>query len=167
MLKEIKQQVYNDVKSDEDIQRRFPGSTQTPLWDNNLVNTKRASNTKPTPPNPNPNSNDKAIMKNALDKALAYISSTNADELERIKIKKKIEKAFAKNLIVKIMSQDGDIVVDREPISTFLGRISTDSGLIMHVSVVDFDMSQDGLITSLSVREIINKNKKRTTKKSN
>ena len=98
------------------------------------------------------------ILKTALNKALAYISSNSADEMERIKAAKKIETAFKGNMTVRIMSQDGDVVVDKESISDYLGRIST-SRLLMNVSVDDLKVNQDGQIISLRVRELYKSSK--------
>lgn len=157
MMSEIKQSVYSDVINCEGIQRISPGSTQTPIWDNNLSAASRPTKTKPTPPTETPNpKDDKTNMKTELDRVLSFISSTNVDELQRIAAIEKIKPVFASDLIVRIMSQDGNVVVDREPISTFLGRIAT-SRLLMNVSVVDFNVNQNGQINSLRVREVYKK----------
>ena len=157
MMREIKQSVYDDVKNCEGIQRRFPGSTQTPIWDCNLVAANRPSVTHPTPPTTtNKNKDDKTIMKTDLDRVLSFISSANAGEQQRIAEVEKIKSKFASDLTVRIMSQDGNVVVDKESISTFLGRIAT-SSLLMNVSVVDFSVNQNGKISSLRVREVYKK----------
>ncbi len=157
MMREIKQSVYDDVRGHEGIQRQSPGSTQTPIWDSNLSAANRPTKTKPTPPTETPTpKDDKTIMKTDLGRVLSFISSTNVDELQRISAIEKIKPAFASNLTVRIMSQDGNVVVDREPISTFLGRIAT-SRLLMNVSVVDFNVNQNGQISSLRVREVYKK----------
>ena len=167
MMSSVKKDVYEDVRTCEGIQRRFPGSTQTPYWEcagvreGNLISTNRPSVTKPTPPglDETPTSkDDRTIIKTELDRALSFISSKNVDERQRIAAANKIKQAFASDMIVRIMSQDGNVVVDKEPISTFLGRISTDSGLLMNVSIVDFSI-QNGRISSLKVREVLKKNK--------
>lgn len=152
MLRGVKQSVYDKVKSDH------PGKTQTPIWDNNLIAANRPSVTTPAPPTtpPTTNKNDETTMKTKLDQVLAYISSTNVDRTQRMAMAEKYKPAFASDLIVRIMSQDGDVVVDKEPISTFLGRIST-SRLLMNVSSVDFSFNQNGLINSLRVREVYKK----------
>ena len=160
MMEEVKKNVSMDVRTCEPIQRRFPGTTQTPCWESNLSSASRPSITKPTPPGPNPTpKDDKIVIKKILDRVLSFISSPNADEDDRGEVAEKIESAFARNLIVRMMSQDGEVVVDKESISTFLGRIST-SSLIKNVSVVDFTMNQNGQITSLKVREVYNKKKR-------
>lgn len=160
-MEQIKKGVSSDVRTCEPIQLRFPGTTQTPYWESNLVSANRPSDTKPTPPNPKPtlNDDDRTIIKRDLDRVLSFISSTNADEEDRVEVAKKIESAFVRNLTVRMMSQDGDVVVDKESISTFLGRIST-SSLLKNVSVVDFSMNQNGQITSLKVREVYNAKKR-------
>jgi len=158
MMEKIQERVSYDVRTCEPIQLRFPGTTQTPYWKSNLSSATRPSITRPTPPDPDPTKDDKTIMKRDLDRVLSFIASTNVDDGKRAKIADKIESAFASNLKVRIMSQDGDVVVDRETISTFLGRIST-SSLLMNVSVVDFDINQNGEISSLKVREVYKKKK--------
>lgn len=162
MLEEVKNSVSEDVRTCEDIQRRFPGTTQTPFWKskNGISSASRPRQTTPTPPpTPKPDTDDRTIMKTQLDRVLSYISSSNVDANQRMAAVSKIKPAFSNDLVVRIMSQDGNIVVDKESISTFLGRISTDSGLLMNVSVVDFGVAQDGRINSLKVREVIKKRK--------
>ncbi len=165
MMNQIKKGVSNNVKTCEPIQLSFPGTTQTPYWEcggvpeGNLISTNRPSPTPPTPPTPTPpNPDDKTIMKRDIDKVLSFISSTNADEEDRVEVAEKIEPAFARNLTVRMMSQDGDVVVDKESITAFLGRIST-SRLLKNVSVVDFSVNQNGQISSLKVREVYKKTK--------
>ena len=53
------------------------------------------------------------------------------------------------------MSQDGNLVVDKENISIFLGRIAT-SRLLENVIVVDATANDSG-INSLRVREVYKK----------
>lgn len=154
MLSVVKKTVYQDVKNNPNIQRISPGTTQTPIWDNHLISAAAPPKTPPTPPQKEiDNQNDITILKTELNKKLAYISCNNADEMERIKAAQKIKPAFKRDMMVRIMSQDGDIVVDKEDISDYLGRIST-SRLLMTVSVDDLDVDQNGQITSLRVREL-------------
>lgn len=162
MLEQVKTSVSEDVRTCEDIQRRFPGTTQTPFWKSKsgISSASRPRQTTPTPPpTPKPDTDDRTIMKTQLDRVLSYISSSNVDANQRMAAVSKIKPVFSNDLVVRIMSQDGNIVVDKESISTFLGRISTDSGLLMNVSVVDFGVAQDGRINSLKVREVIKKKK--------
>lgn len=159
MLDEIKKTVYEDVQNDTYIQRSFPGSTQTPIWDNHLVAANTPAPSQPTPPRQDETqTNDLTILKTSLNKALAYISSNRVDEMERIRAAQKLKSQFNNNIMVRIMSQDGNIVVDKEVISDFLGRIST-SGALMNVSVDNLKINQDGQITSLYVRELYKSSK--------
>ena len=167
MMSTIKQDVYDDVRSCEGIQRRFPGSTQTPYWEcagaeeGNLISTNRPPVTPPTPPiiSSTPK-DDRTILKTELDRVLSFISSTNVDRQQRVSAIEKIKSVFTDDMNVRIMSQDGNVVVDREDISTFLGRIAT-SRLLKNISVVDFNINQNGRIKSLRVREVYKKNKER------
>ena len=159
MMREVKSSVFEDVRTCEGIQLRFPGTTQTPMWVSNLTSANRPPVTNPTPPTTTTTpKDDRTIMKTELDRVLSFISSTNVDEQQRISAIEKIKPAFADNMTVRIMSQDGNVVVDRETISTFLGRIAT-SRLLKNVSVVDFNINQNGQISSLRVREVYKKNK--------
>ena len=159
MMSAIKKDVSSDVKTCESIQRRFPGSTQTPYWESNgvregnLVSSTRPVVTSPTPPQTPTRQDDRTIIKTELDRVLAFISSANVDEEEREEIVDNILPFFARKLVVRMMSQDGEMVIDKESISDFLGRIST-SRLLKNVSVVDFDMNEDGKISVLKVREV-------------
>lgn len=158
MMREIKDEVYYNVQSDKIIQQTSPGTTQTPVWDNNLT----AFNgvVPPQPPDPNPNINpgldEKTMVKTGLNKMFAYVSSTSVDDMKRIAAVENIKKMFSGDLIVRIIAQDGNVVVDKENLSTFLGRIST-SRLLMNVSVADLNVNDEGLITSLRVREVYKK----------
>lgn len=154
MFAEIKNNVYDGVENCQNIQSRYPGSTQTPIWDCNVVAINREDPTPPTPPKPDVDE-ETTKAKTMLDKIFAFLSSTSANEEERIELAQKIETAFPSSLIVKTVSQDGNAIVQKENISVFLGRIST-SRILMGVSVADLKMS-DGRITALSVREVYKK----------
>jgi len=155
MFAEIKTNVSDGVESCEGIQSRYPGSTQTPIWDCNVIAASRPGKDKIVKPRIDENSNEITETKNVLDKVFAFLSSSNADERERIELAQKLEMAFPSNLIVKTVSQDGNVVVQKEPISVFLGRIST-SRILMGVSVADLSMD-NGRVTALRVREVYKK----------
>ena len=154
MMSSIKEDVYNNVRNNAQIQNIEPGATQTPIWETHLTSANTPTTTPPDKPNTEDVS-DKSEMLNTLSNALAYISSTKVAPRERIAIAGKIEKAFTSNAVVRIMSQDGNIVVDKENISVFLGRIAT-SRLLENVTVVDASGDANG-INSLRVREIYKK----------
>ena len=94
-------------------------------------------------------------MLNTLTNVMSYLSSTKVSPKERIALAGKIEQAFTSNAIVRIMSQDGNLVVDKENISIFLGRIAT-SRLLENVIVVDATANDSG-VNSLRVREVYKK----------
>lgn len=154
MMQSIKEDVYNSVRNSVGIQRKYPGTTQTPIWETHLTSASTPTPTTPDKPNTEEVS-DKSGMLNNLSNALAYISSTKVAPRDRIAMASKIEKSFASNAVVRIMSQDGNIVVDKENISVFLGRIAT-SRLLENVTVVDASIDTNG-INSLRVREIYKK----------
>ncbi len=154
MMESIKEDVYNKVLSNEQIQNIEPGATQTPIWETHLTSVSTPTPTPPDKPDTEEVS-DKSEMLNTLSNVLAYISSTRVTPRERIAMAGKLEKAFANNTIVKTMSQDGNVVVHRENISVFLGRIAT-SRLLENVTVVDASGDTNG-INTLRVREFYKK----------
>lgn len=169
MLGKVQDAVSNAVERDEALQKEYPGAKQTPIWESfdggqKLVKTERISKStlqQPTPPKPEPD--EKAILKAELDNALAYISASNVDRTQRKAIAQKIKGAFTSDLVIRIVSQDGDVVVDKEPIGTFLDRIATDPGILMNVSVAELDINSNGQIYMLSVRETYKKKSNKKT----
>lgn len=154
MMESIKEDVYNDVSNNVGLQNQAPGSTQTPIWEAKLTSASAPSPTTPDKPNTERVS-DKSEMLNTLTNVMSYLSSTKVSPKERIALAGKIEQAFKSNAIVRIMSQDGNLVVDKENISIFLGRIAT-SRLLENVIVVDATANDSG-INSLRVREVYKK----------
>lgn len=154
MMESIKEDVYNDVSNNVGLQNQAPGSTQTPIWEAKLTSASAPSPTTPDKPNTERVS-DKSEMLNTLTNVMSYLSSTKVSPKERIALAGKIEQAFTSNAIVRIMSQDGNLVVDKENISIFLGRIAT-SRLLENVIVVDATANDSG-INSLRVREVYKK----------
>lgn len=154
MMESIKEDVYNDVSNNVGLQNQAPGSTQTPIWEAKLTSASAPSPTTPDKPNTERVS-DKSEMLNTLTNVMSYLSSTKVSPKERIALAGKIEQAFTSNAIVRIMSQDCNLVVDKENISIFLGRIAT-SRLLENVIVVDATANDSG-INSLRVREVYKK----------
>lgn len=146
LLKKIKEIVYEDVKSNPYIQRKYPGTTQTPMWESNLSS---ADSPRKTPPAPPVVQDDLA----ALNKIFAYMSSTSVSETERLQVAAKVKKMLPSDMIVKIMSQDGNVVVDKVLLPRYLYRIAS-SRLLINVSVVS--LSSAGT-PSMKVREVYKK----------
>lgn len=157
MLEAVKRNVYNDVKNCADLQKEQPGATQTPIWENNLTSTSRPKGTKPTMPKVSGGNNDKSEYISMLNDAFAYITSSNVDAMERIRCADKTKPLFAGGLIVKVLTQDGNTVVERIPIEKYLGRISTNR-MYQNVSVADLELD-NGKVNSLHVREVLKSRK--------
>lgn len=158
MFSDVRDAVQSAVEDDESLQSDFPGATQTPFWKkkNKLVRTSRIDKTKIQPPVP-PETDEKTEMKTELNKVLAYIATSNVEMAKRKAMANKLMGVFASDLIVRIVSQDGDVVVDKEPIGTFLKRIATDTGILMNVSIADLSINSNGQINMLRVREVYKK----------
>lgn len=157
MLEAVKKNVYNDVKNSDEVQKKQPGATQTPIWENNLTSTSRPRGTKPTMPKVSGGNNDKSEYISMLNDAFAYITSSNVDAMERIRCADKTKPLFAGGLIVKVLTQDGNTVVERIPIEKYLGRISTNR-MFQNVSVADLELD-NGKVNSLYVREVLKSRK--------
>lgn len=156
MFAEIKRNVSDGVRDCKNIQARFPGSTQTPMWDCNVTSVSRPGKTIAETPKPKIEECDEITkVKATLDEVFAFLSSANADAAKRIKLAQNLKSAFPESLIVKTVSQDGNVIVQKEPISAFLGRIST-SRILMGVSVAKLSVV-NGVVTALSVREVYKK----------
>lgn len=144
------------------------GGTQTPFWENNLTsaNAPTRSTTKtPTPKQVNPGTNvkktnmldinDSDAIGNYLSRYFDYIvDSRNSSESRKEKTEE-LRKLFINNAVVRMMPQDGNMVIDREDIDTFFGRISTSRILL---KVVPSSYRHNGTkITELRVKEIYTK----------
>ncbi len=114
MMESIKEDVYNNVRNNVYLQDRIS-------WFNansNLGNPFDLSSTPtPTPPvkPKTENVSDKSEMLNTLSNALAYISSTKVSpqRSDCIAMAGNIEIAFDNNAIVRIVSQDGNLVLHK------------------------------------------------------
>lgn len=63
-----------------------------------------------------------------------------------------MNRLFANRAIIKILSQDGSAVYDKELADVFLGRLAT-SRLLLKVQVVDGSQDSNNKITLLKVKE--------------
>lgn len=99
---------------------------------------------------------EKAGLAEVITLCLDNIVSTHNSEEERLDIAEKFTRFFTTDAEVKILSQDGNIVIDKEDIHTFVGRIST-SRLLYKVIMDNGTINKDGLISQLKVYEIYKK----------
>lgn len=91
-------------------------------------------------------------VKNGLTAYFDYIINPQNKVDDRLEISEKLSSFFSPTAMVKIISQDGGIVIDKEPINTFLGRIST-SRIIWKVIPENFSVNGNK-ITELHVKEV-------------
>ncbi len=151
------------------------GGKQTPFWENNLTSVSvPAARTTQLPisrqVNPGTSSvgnrnvqkktnmldiNNANAVGNYLSQYFDYIiDSRNIYEDRREKVEE-LKKIFIDEAVVRIMSQDGNTIIDREDIDIFLGRIST-SRIMLKIAPSSY--RHDGKrITELRVREIFSK----------
>jgi len=99
--------------------------------------------------------NDADAVGNYLSQYFDYIiDSRNSSESRREKTNE-LMKIFANNAVVRMMPQDGNTIIDREDIDTFMGRIST-SRILLKIAPSSY--RHDGKkILELRVREIFSK----------
>lgn len=140
---------------------------QTPFWESHLTPASMPSPQPVNPPvaktvqsgNPAPtqsqsstvNINDQSAMNNYLTSFLDCIVDARSTGENRKAQTQKIRPLFTDDAVVKFLPQDGNIVIDREDIDTFLGRIS-DSRIILKVAPVTYEHNGQK-ITELKVVE--------------
>ena len=93
---------------------------------------------------------------NNLTDKLGTLINVNIGEYKRLEMEKKLNDLFASGAQVRIISQDGETVVDREDADVFLGRLAT-SRLLLKVAVTEGSFDSNGKIQSLKVKEIYKK----------
>ncbi|MBQ0121709.1 MAG: caspase family protein [Bacteroidales bacterium] len=98
---------------------------------------------------------DDSNLKDSLSEIFTALVNPNNPIAKRVEFAKLFEKEFADKAVVRNISQDGNIVVDKEDPETFLGRLAT-TNRILYVEVVDIQLSENG-IEKLYVREIHHK----------
>lgn len=88
-----------------------------------------------------------------LEQSFDYVINTSVDATSRMHMADKLKQLFTKDAVVKIMSQDGNVVVDKESASNYLDRIST-SRLLCKVALVDGGVNDKGQIVIIRVKEV-------------
>ena len=128
----------------------IPKPTTTPV----IVQTPKPASapTTTTAPAAQPSNQD---LLNNLSSALDNLINVQQKESARISQASELEKAFTTNAIVKVISQDGDIVVDKSSADDFIGRLAT-SRIILKVTPVSVTLKGDK-ISELRVKETYKK----------
>lgn len=151
---------------------------QTPTWDNNLRTASQPSpkpiskpvQKTPTTTTPSTNTtpstgsssnggslnlNDPSAVANYITSYLDCIIDKRNSFEKREAAASELKQIFTSDALIKMLPQDGNTVIDREDITTFLGRIST-SRVLEKVAPVAYKVS-GGKISQLNVRECYSK----------
>ena len=129
---------------------------QTPMFVSNITSVSRSSVPKREQPK-----KDGLDLKNAdevgnlLTQCLDFMIDKGQPIEKRIEISAQMQKLFILNAQVKIISRDGDVVVDRESIEDFLGRVVT-SRILLKVIPIEYRATSSQL-TELKVKEYYKK----------
>lgn len=169
-------ELFTEVKT---IVHENTNGKQTPFWESNLSTAlrpqvqpipapvqKQVINTPVQKQVNNPgvgsskavNINDEGAFCNYLTSYFDYMLDERNSNSNRMAIKNKVKALFSSDAVVKILPQDDvDLVVDKENISVFLGRISSNmKGLILKVVPVTYEHNGQKVI-ELSVKECYKK----------
>lgn len=149
--------------------------SQTPIFKSNLTKSRPAAPAPPAPapvkvetpkpqapaatppasqnaspaPAPAPEQGD---LLNALGLALDNLIDTRQSEKARIAQAAELEKIFVPGAVVKVIGQDGNLVVDKSSAEDFIGRLAT-SRILLKVAPVALEVKAGG-VSELKVKEI-------------
>lgn len=167
--------LFSDVKYVVDV---VTEGEQTPIFASNLRKAQAPQPPKPaaapvpvTPPAPAPAAAPKQAPSpqaapakpatpapsgqdwiNNISAALDNLIDVRQTERARIAQATEFEKAFTPDAMVKVMSQDGDVVIDKSSADDFIGRLAT-SRILLKVAPVSVTVRGDKII-SMEVKEI-------------
>lgn len=152
--------LFNDVK---EIVNEITDGQQTPIFVANLSKTTATPAPKPatapvvvTPPaSTSVSESTNQDWMNRVGVALDNLIDVRQSESARIAQASELEKIFTSNAVVKVMGQDGNIVVDKSPADDFIGRLAT-SRILLKVTPVDIVVNGNK-ISELKVKEAYKK----------
>lgn len=152
--------LFNDVKA---VVNNVTQGQQTPIFTSNLSKATAIRPVLPgetpvtvTPPTPTPASaSSNQDWLNRVGVALDNLIDVRQSEKGRIAQASELKKIFASNAVVKVMGQDGNVVVDKSSASDFIGRLST-SRILLKVTPVNVSLNGNK-ITELKVKEVYKK----------
>lgn len=140
--------LFNNVKN---IVHNVTNGSQTPIFESNISPVQMTEVRREKPDNNTLDVRDANSVGNVLTQCTDYIIDKNQAIEKRIEVSDRLKKIFSPDAEVKILGQDGNIVVDKENINDFLGRISSSRILL---KVVPTAYSYKGnYITLLKVKE--------------
>lgn len=108
----------------------------------------------PTPPNSD--NLDGKNLEEIMEECLSYISHADNPTSKRIATGQRMKQYFAPSAKVKILSQDGDRVVNSKDAADYISLTSKVS-ILLNVEFIDLDVNPQGLITKLEVKEYYRK----------
>lgn len=109
---------------------------------------------------PNTHQDEEITIEEVLIQCLDYIVDKSIAEKKRIELADRmIEELFSPNAIVKIVGQDGDMVIDKETATDYISNISSvsSSGQLLKVALAGGEIGKDGKIEILKVKEYYKK----------
>lgn len=147
----------------KDVINEATGGQQTPIFVSNLSQASAAPTPTPTstPVVVTPPASTLAVAStnqewlNRLGIALDNLIDIRQSENVRISQATELEKIFTPNAIVKVMGQDGNVVVDKSSADDFIGRLAT-SRILLKVTPVNIVISGNK-ISELKVKETYKK----------
>lgn len=152
--------LFNDVKA---VVNNVTQGQQTPIFTSNLSKvtaaqtpppvSKPVSVTPPTSTSASGSTNQDWL--NRVGVALDNLIDVRQSEKGRIAQASELKKIFASNAVVKVMGQDGNVVVDKSSADDFIGRLST-SRILLKVTPINVSLNGDK-ITELKVKEAYKK----------
>lgn len=149
--------LFNDIKS---VVNEVTGGKQTPIFVSNLSKSTIAPVSTPapapvvlSPPSAATSTNQEWM--NRIGVALDNLIDVRQSESARIAQASELEKIFTANAVIKVMGQDGNIVVDKSDANDFIGRLAT-SRILLKVTPVNVNVSGNK-ISELKVKETYKK----------
>lgn len=100
--------------------------------------------------------NDDMTIEEQIEKCLEFLTDKDVPQTKRMVAAEKIKKLFAPSAKVKILNQDGDVVVNTKSAADYVDIIST-SRILLRVTYVDVAFNSEGLISLLKVKEFYRK----------
>lgn len=144
--------LFNDVKAVVDSETN---GEQTPIF---VANLNKAAVTPTPTPTPTPvvvNASSNQEWLNRIGVALDNLIDLRQSENARIAQATELEKIFTSNAVVKVLGQDGNVVVDKSSANDFVGRLAT-SRILLKVAPVNIVISGNK-ISELKVKETYKK----------
>lgn len=158
-------QIFNDLRQ---CIHQITKGEQTPFFIPNLSASQAPStaskksrpvsvdtNTKDVTPSESSSDASEQQLINALAEAFDYLIDNRLSEEQRIEQELNLNRVFSADAIVRVMSQDGNQVVDRSSAEDFLGRLAT-SRILLKVIPVSVTVKNNKIV-SLKVKETYNK----------